>query len=92
MENFERTKSKLDNPELIERLVEAYAEELEKMVTEPTKGRKFSEEELKMVNNFRENRKMPRKDSWFSSLLVKVGQDFRLNPDEIDDLQDMFLE
>jgi hypothetical protein len=90
MENFEKQQSRLENQEFIDKFIDVYANELEKMVTEPGSG--FSEDELEIVNKFRKSKKLPRAHKWFHDLLVRVGQDFRLTPDEIDILRDKFLE
>ena len=90
MENFEEKQSRLNDPEFISGFTNTLADELERMVTEP--GSTFSENDLKIVNEFRETQKLPSGHRIFHDLLVRVGQDFRLTPDEIDTLRNRFLE
>lgn len=90
MKNFEAPRSRIEDDKFIDKFIDAYADELEKMATQP--GSQFSEEELEMVNKFRESRKLLSAHKWFHDLFVRVGQDFRLTPDEIDILRDKFLE
>jgi len=89
MKDFETQRSKIEDEQFIEKFFNTYAEKLEEMVTQPNS--RFSEEELEMVNKFRELKKLPREHRWFHDLLIKIGQDFRLTPDEIDVLKDKFL-
>ncbi|HEY4489666.1 MAG TPA: Fic family protein [Candidatus Paceibacterota bacterium] len=89
----ENIPSKIDNPELIERFVETYANELEEMVTDPRQRRDaFNENEISIVSNFRKDRKIPASHKWFHDLFVRVAQDFRFTHDEIERLKKMFME
>ena len=90
MEKFEIKKSRVEDAEFLNKFFDVYANELEDMVTRPGSG--FSEEELEMVSRFRETRKLPKENTSFHDRLVKVGQDFRLTPDEIDVILGKFLE
>lgn len=90
MEHIEEKQSRLDNLEFINKFIDVFADELEKIVTEPEST--FSENDLKIVNEFRETKKLPRDHRIFHDLIVRVGQDFRLTPDEIDTLRNRFLE
>lgn len=83
--------SRINNSEFIQKFIDVYATELEKMVTEPT-GEIWTEKELDQVNNFRTVQKLPRAHRTFRDLLVRVGQDFRLTVDEIEILRNKFLE
>lgn len=88
MENLEGS-SRLTE-EFLDNFINAFSQELEKMVTGP--GNRFSDEDMEIVGKFREFRKLPREHGWFQDLLIRVGQDFRLTPDEIEILKDRFLE
>lgn len=91
MENFEtKPQSRVDNPEFIDKFIDTYASELEEMATEPKS--RLTEIELNLINRFRESQKLPSSHRLFYDLLVRVGQDFRLTPDEIDILIERFLE
>ncbi|MBI4121028.1 MAG: hypothetical protein HY457_02125 [Parcubacteria group bacterium] len=89
MESSEKPHSRLEDPQFIEEFVVAYAYALEEKVTASNSG--FSEEDLGAVSEFTKLRKLPRTKP-FRETLIKVGQDFRLTPDEIDFLLDKFLE
>lgn len=90
MKNFESRPSRLDDNKFLDKFFDTYINELEDLVTKPGGG--FSERELEMVSAFRETKKLPKSNHAFHDRLVKIGQDFRLTPDEIDVVIDKFLE
>lgn len=90
MKNFEKQQSRLDDQKFIDNFFDVYADELEKTATKP--GNRLSEDELEFVNKFRKSKKLPKGDRLFRGLFIRVGQDFRLTPDEIDALEDRFFE
>ncbi len=87
---FELPQQRVDDPAFLEKFLDTVADELEELATSP--DHQFSDSELDIVKNFREHKKLPREHLWFHNLLVRVGQDFRLTPDEIEVLRDKFLE
>ncbi|MBI4992321.1 MAG: hypothetical protein HZB99_03815 [Candidatus Harrisonbacteria bacterium] len=90
---FEKPEKKLVKLEgrLLSQVKDKYIEELEKMVTDPQA--RFSQEELELVSRFIMGKeKIPKNHKWFYDTLIRVGQDFRLTPDEIDVLIDEFSE
>ncbi len=92
MNNFEKPKSRLDDPKFIDEFVNVFANELENMVTRPKPGHQSSNSELDAVSKFRETKKIPSARSEFYDLLIRIGQDFRLSADEIEVLRKRFLE
>ena len=83
--------NKLENPEYIERFLGAYSEALEEMVTAP--GAPFNADELKQVLEFKgEGKKLHKTNKWFYDKFVRVAQDFRFSPDEIDVLSERYFE
>ena len=90
MTQFEKTRSRIEDLEFIDKFVDTYASELEDIVTKPHE--RFSESDLEFVNKFRESRKLPEGNALFYNLFIRVGQDFRLTPDEIDALIERFFE
>ncbi|MBI4118265.1 MAG: hypothetical protein HY455_01865 [Parcubacteria group bacterium] len=87
-EEFEAHRSRIEDPQFIAEFFAAYANALEEKVT--ASDSRFSDEELKAVEEFSKIRKLPHTKSFYETL-VKVAQDFRFTPDEIDVLADRFL-
>ena len=89
-EKSQFNKAEIDG-DLLEKIKAIYIEELEKMITDPQAL--FSKEELESVDEFAlDKRKIPKNYKWFRELLIRVGQDFSLTPDQIDILQGEFLD
>ena len=83
--------NKLESPEYIERFLGAYSEALEEMVTEPRAP--FDADELRQVSEFKESgKKLHKTNRWFYDKFVRVAQDFRFSPDEIDILSERYFE
>lgn len=88
MEKFEQKKSRIEDPNFIEQIRQQFADEWEDLVTgEGTSN----EDELGFAQKIREGKKIP-EHPWLRSKLVKISQDYRLTPEEIDDLMNIFLE
>lgn len=83
--------NKLESPEYMERFVNTYSEALEEMVTAPEAP--FDADELKQVEEFKgEGKKLRKTNKWFYDKFVRVAQDFRFSPDEIDALSERYFE
>jgi hypothetical protein len=57
------------------------ADEWEKMVTGEAE---FSDEEMHYADILRAGGKLPRKHKWVEQKLVRICQDYRLTPDQVD--------
>mgnify|MGYP001576666554 CR=1 FL=1 len=90
MKNFETRSSRIEDNQFMDKFFDTYLNELEDMVTNPKNH--FFKEDLEMVRTFRETRKISGNNITFRDLLVRVGQDFRLTPDEIDVILSKYLE
>ena len=89
MEKFESQSSPLDIPGFVDNLRERFARELEELITDPKfKNANFDINSADKIRS-REKIKAP---TLIRDLLVRIGQDFRLTPDEIDRLEEMFIE
>jgi hypothetical protein len=89
MENFEGKISLLDNEEFVAKFVNTFADALEDMATDGTMY--FSDEDVQLIEKFRESKELPRGHRSFRELLIRVGQDLGLTPDEINMAEEKFL-
>lgn len=88
--------SRLEDPVFVESIRSQFADEWEEVITgweEVITGKgKFGEEDFEFVDKIRRGEKVPRSNKWLYDKLVRIGQDYRLSPDEIDQLKGIFLE
>ena len=85
----ERLTSRIDDPSFIEAIRKQFAEEWDELITGPGS---YSEDELTYGDKILRGEKVPRTHRWLDQKLVRIGQDQRLTPDEIDKLRELFLE
>ena len=80
--------SRLEDSNFVKKIRDQFADEWEELVT--GKG-SFNEQAMSYVGKIRVGEKVPKSNIWLNDKLVRIGQDFRLSPDEIDKLQEIFL-
>jgi hypothetical protein len=88
-ENHER-QSRAEDPVVIQKIREQFANEWEELVTKP--GEFITEEDFTYLDKIRNGEKVPSKHKWLRDKLVRICQDLRLTPEEIDQVQELFLE
>ncbi|MEK7464610.1 MAG: hypothetical protein AAB617_02435 [Patescibacteria group bacterium] len=85
--DFEKS-NRLENPEFVGQIRSQFADEWEEVVT--GKGF-FNEEDFAYVDKIRAGERVPKEHKWLRDKLIRIGQDYRLTPEEIDRLQEIFL-
>lgn len=87
--NFEKSDSRLKNQEFFEKIKEAVANKFDDLATDPNlNGAGFP---IDLGERIRRGEKVTR-GPIIRDALISIGQDFRLTPEEIDELQNIFLE
>ncbi|MDO8516068.1 MAG: hypothetical protein Q7S28_02345 [bacterium] len=87
-ESGEKFESRLNDPGFLEKLKKAFVDALLEEATDP-KGDLFGYEQA--TRDIMADKKT-RGDSMIDGKLTKIGQDFRLTHDEIDELKQKFLD
>jgi hypothetical protein len=87
---FERAPSRLDDKNFIAEIRVAFADAILEEVTEPDPRRQRPQYSEAAIKKIMAGERVEASDG-VSDKLVRVGQDFRLTPDEIDRLKEIFL-
>ncbi len=88
---MENPQEQLDQ-QTLDKIFNKYTEELEKRATNPD-SIEFSDDEISQIDKFIKNKtKLPKSNRKFRELLIRIGQDVRLTPDQINLLEEKFLE
>jgi len=78
---------RLEDPAFLEEFREHIASELLDFVTSPTGGGYSSASASEIFDHFQSEARFPLGDTQVHDLFVRLCQDIRLTPDEIDELQ-----
>ncbi len=77
---------KFETKDITKKVIDQFISEFEDLATDPR-----WDYDPQVVEHVRQGKKIPH-DRWAEQLLIKVGQDFRLNPDQIDELKKKIFE
>jgi len=89
LKKFESQQSRLSESEFVQKIRDTFADELDELTTDPQfKDAGFN---IKMGKKIRVGEKIDGTSVMINDLLVRVGQDFRLTPEEIDSLKEIIF-